>query len=278
MLWCVRGLQWRGWTVDEKLWTSLEGIIMIEWLTHSIIGSSSCAVLYCTILVVVDKLVDKNLLWCCLLHRETDISPFLTSISPVLSGQIEELELFNLSISSRGVGVLVHSLTSPHCRLHKLKLWNCTISSSDYCHLTTAIATSNLTHFICTHLSIDVAAGKALARALTQSKTLEKVDVWESPMYSEVARALVEAMNHSRVGMLGIGKNCEEAVSECSFPTDRVEFSWLTVSFCYNLFTFTWLLSSPCVSVHESCVTPVLYQCSLVFKSIPLLSSHMYYI
>jgi len=180
--------------------------------------------LYCTILVVVDKLVDKKLLWCCLLHRATDISPFLTSISPVLSGQIEELELGNVSISSRGVGVLVHSLTSPHCRLHNLVLKSCTISSSDYCHLTTAIATSNLKHFYSSYLSIDVAAGKALARALTQSKTLEEVVVLVDPMDNEVARALVEAMNHSSVKKLWIGYDCKKAVSECSFPTDRVVF------------------------------------------------------
>ena len=158
-----------------------------------------------------------------MLHRETDISPSLTSISPVLSGQLKELQILNVSISSRSVGVLVHSLTTSHCRLHKLDLYTCTISSSDYCHLTTAIATSNLTHFNSDHLSIDVAAGKALARALTQSKTLENVCVWEDLMDSEVARVLVEAMNHSCVKKLRIGLNCKEAVSEWSFPTDRVD-------------------------------------------------------
>ena len=80
------------------------------------------------------------------IHR--DITPFLTSISPLLAGQIEHLYLHNVSINSgAGVGVLVHSLTSPHSSLHMLELYNCTISSSDYHHLTTAIATSNLTHF-----------------------------------------------------------------------------------------------------------------------------------
>ena len=197
---------------------------MIERLTHSIIGSSSCAVLYCTILVVVDKLVDKNLLWCCLLHRETDISSFLTSISPVLSGRIVKLRLQDVSISSSGVGVLVQSLTSPHCCLHKLDLFRCTIFSSDYCHLTTAIATSNFTHFHSSFLSIDVAVGEALARALTQSKTLEVVEVLEYPIDSEVARAVIEAMNHSSVKKLMIGWDCNKAVSECSFPTDRVKF------------------------------------------------------
>ena len=157
------------------------------------------------------------------LHKKTDISPFLTSISPVLSGQIEELLLSDVSISSRGVGILVHSMTSPHCRLHKLLISGCIISSSDYCHLTTAIATSNMTYFHPSSLSINVAAGKALARALTQSKTLEEVHVLDYSMNSEVARALVEAMNHSSVKILRIGYHCKEAVSECFFPTNRVK-------------------------------------------------------
>ena len=132
--------------------------------------------------------------------------------------------LINVSISSRGVGVLVHSLTSPHCHLRRLELWSCTISSSDYCHLTTGIATSNLTFFHSSYLSIDVAAGKALARALTQSKTLEMIRLLENPMDIEVVRAMIEAMKHSSVKRLRIGWNCKEAVSEWSPPTDRVEF------------------------------------------------------
>ena len=171
-----------------------------------------------------------------LLHREFDAHPFLSSISPSLSGKIETIELNAFSISSRCVGVLVHSLTFPRCRLHKLSLWNTTISSSDYCHLTTAIATSNLRNFMSVNLSIDIAAGKALARALTESKTLEVVYVREDPMDSEVARTLVEAMNHSRVGMLRVGNNCKEAVSKCSFPRWKVVVSWLTMTFfCCNI-------------------------------------------
>ena len=155
------------------------------------------------------------------MHRGFDVAPFLTSISPALSGQIEALVVVNLSINSRCVGVLVDSLAS---HLRRLSLYNNLISSHNYCHLTTAIATSNLTHFISVELNIDVAAGKALARALTQSKTLEEVRVQEDPMDSEVARVLVEAMNHSSVGILLVGNNCKEAVSGCSFPVFKVTF------------------------------------------------------
>ena len=159
-----------------------------------------------------------------MLHSETDITSLLTGISPVLAGQLEELTLSRVSINSGCVEVLIHSLTSPHTRLLKLELSRCTISSSDYCHLTTAIPTSNLTHFTTNRLGMDVSSAKGLARALTQSKTLEEVEVTrEFPMNNEVAQILLEAMNHSSVKKLKIGDVSKDAVSGCSYPTDKVE-------------------------------------------------------
>ena len=49
-----------------------------------------------------------------------DVTPTLTSISPLITGQLHSLTLSSVTISSSGVGVLVHSLTSP--QLHTLKL------------------------------------------------------------------------------------------------------------------------------------------------------------
>ena len=161
-----------------------------------------------------------------MLHREIDITSSLTGISPVLAGQIEELVLSEVSINSGCVEVLIHSLTSPHSRLLKLWLLGCTISSSDYCHLTTAIPTSNLTHFTTHRLGTDVSSAKGLARAMTQSKTLEEVYVWEDPMNNEVAQILLEAMNHSSVKKLKIGYVSKDAVSKCSYPTDKVEVEY----------------------------------------------------
>ena len=137
-------------------------------------------------------------IWYCL-YTCRDIILFLTSISPLLAGQIEHLDLRNVSINSgAGVGVLIHSLTSPHSSLHNLGLKQCTTSSSDYHHLTTAIATSNLTHFTTqSSLHNDVSAAKGLATALTHSKTLERVEVMEFPtINNDVVRVLLEAMNH----------------------------------------------------------------------------------
>ena len=170
---------------------------------------------------------------CCLLHRETDITSTLIGISPVLAGQIEQLTLSDVSINSGCVEVLIHSLTSPHSRLLKLELSDCTISSSDYCHLTTAIPTSNLTHFTTNELGTDVSSAKGLARAMTQSKTLEEVDVRELTMKNEAVQILLEAMNHSSVKKLKIIDFSRDAVPECSYPTDKVEF-YTTKIFGYN--------------------------------------------
>ena len=158
----------------------------------------------------------------------SDITPFLTSISPLLDGQIEYLDLYDVSITSGAcVEVLVHSLTSPHSSLHKLELSDCTISSSDYHHLTTAIATSNLTHFTTWgSLHNDVTAAKGLATALTHSKTLEEVKVREYPISNDVVRVLAEAMNHSRVKKLEIGRVSRDTVLDYSYPTDRVEIKF----------------------------------------------------
>ena len=160
-----------------------------------------------------------------MLHSKTTAS--LTGISPVLAGQIEELTLSHVSINSGCVEVLIHSLTSPHSCLLKLELWRCTISSSDYCHLTTAIPTSNLTHFTTNELGTDVSSAKGLARAMAQSKTLEEVVVtWELPMNNEVGQILLEAMNHSSVKKLRIGCVSKDAVSGCSYPTEKVEVEY----------------------------------------------------
>ena len=162
-----------------------------------------------------------------MLHSETDITSLLTGISPVLVGQIEKLELLSVSINSGCVEVLIHSLTSPHSRLLELVVIDGPISSSDYCHLTTAIPISNLTHFTTDKIFTDVSSAKGLARAMTQSKALEEVVVLEYPMMdNEVTQILLEAMNHSSVKKLKIERVSKYAVSGCSYPKDKVKVGY----------------------------------------------------
>ena len=80
-------------------------------------------------------------------------------------------------------------------------------------------------HFTSQFNKIDEAVARALARALTHSKTLEVVEVWEHNMFSEVARPLIEAMNKSSVKKLDIGTHISEEVrARCVYPKDRVKF------------------------------------------------------
>ena len=160
--------------------------------------------------------------------------------------------MLSFALSPSVVEVLVYLSTHWHPLTAAYTCWSfhtaSCLTSKDYCHFTTAIATSNLKYFISDCLRIDAAASKVLARALTQSKTLENVKVEEDPMDSKVARALVEAINHSIVWR-NWWLDCidEEAVSECSFPTDRVEF------IMYEFITCWWVTSchSCCCYFHR---------------------------
>ena len=126
-------------------------------------------------------------------------------------------------INSGCILVLIHSLTSPHSSLHKLMLGSCTISS-DYLHqLTTAIVSSNLTHFATDSLHSDVTAAKGLAMALAHSKTLEEVKVMEYPINNDVAQVLAQAMNNSSVKNLVIGHVIEGTVL---YSTDKVKIEY----------------------------------------------------
>lgn len=155
-----------------------------------------------------------------------DITPFLHSIVPLLCRQIVNFYLSDIFITIAEVDILINTLTSPCCHLQNLTLSHCAISSSDYYKLTTAaIANGNLKMFVSSHLHIDVAAAKGLAIALKESKSLKHVWVDEYPMDTDVARTLVEAMNHSEVEILQLGFDCtEKIVSDCFYPKDRVKF------------------------------------------------------
>ena len=95
-----------------------------------------------------------------------DITSFLTSIGPLLCERISFHLSYYIFITIADVDILINVLTSPSCHLHTLSLYACTISSSDYYNLITAIANSNLKIFESSHLKIDVAAAKGLAVAL----------------------------------------------------------------------------------------------------------------
>ena len=161
-----------------------------------------------------------------LLHRQT--TPSLISISPLLTGKIDHLHLESVHINCACEMILIDSLTSPHCSLLKLSVYNCTFSSGVYNRLITAIATSKLTYFATDLLDIDKA--KLLANKLlvdSKTSTLEEVEVIERPrMLNDVAVILAEAMNHSSVKNLTMGCFSKGTVLGCHYPTDRVNLKY----------------------------------------------------
>ena len=50
--------------------------------------------------------------------------------------------------------------------------------------------------------------------------------MWEHPVKNKVAQILLEAMNHSSVNKLKIRGVNKDAVSECSYPKDKVELCY----------------------------------------------------
>ena len=138
-----------------------------------------------------------------ILYRETDISLFLCSISPLLAGKLEHLRFNYVFINSACVRALVYSLKSRISSLHELQLHKCAISSSDYLHL---IGISKLTNFASYRsLTIDVSVAKELAKLLESNKTLEKVEVLEKSLNRELTIILARAMRVSNVKKLQIG-------------------------------------------------------------------------
>ena len=156
-----------------------------------------------------------------LLYRQINLS--LSSISPLLAGKINHLELDNIIFNCTRETLLVNSLTSPHSSLRMLDLSDCTFLSAVYNRLIATIATSQLTYFAVTNLHIDVTRAKVLATLLVDSKTLEEVEVIEYPtMNKDVAVILAEAMSYSSVKKLTMGDFSKGTVLGCHYPTDRV--------------------------------------------------------
>ena len=161
------------------------------------------------------------------LHSENDVTSSLAGILPVLAGQIEDILLFSITINSGCLELLIHLLTLPNSRLLKLELSSCDISNSDYCHLTTAIPTSNLTHFTSNTQNINVSIAMGIAEAMTQSKTLEEVAVDEGiNLENGVLQVLLEAMNHSSMKKLKLRPVHKNTVIQCSYPIDKVEITY----------------------------------------------------
>ena len=155
--------------------------------------------------------------------RETDICPSMQANLPKLAGTLESLILSEVPINHLCINTLAYLLKFS---LSQLALTSCTISSSDYEHLTNAIIKSDLKHLNLSGVEIDHVMGNSLAQLLTQTTTLEVVEVIECDMNCSVVRLLVEVMTHSSVKKLivHVDKSCKEAMASIPYPRDRIFF------------------------------------------------------
>ena len=142
--------------------------------------------------------------------RETDICPSMQANLPKLAGTLESLILSEVPINHLCISALAYLLKFS---LSQLALTSCAISSNGYEHLTNAIIKSELKHLNLSGVEIDHVMGNSLAQLLTQTTTLEVVEVIECDMNCSVGRLLEETMPHSSVKKLIIDKNCVKKIS-----------------------------------------------------------------
>ena len=118
---------------------------------------------------------------------------------------LHTLSLYQCKFSSETTSSLIHSLQSPHCRLHKLALYDCTIPTTDRTLLTTAIVSSTtITHLFFIDYDIDTPSLTALASGLKQNRTMEELAIDHQSKYftKDQFQMLIEGIDSSAVKKL----------------------------------------------------------------------------
>ena len=140
---------------------------------------------------------------------------------------LHTLSLKKCMLSSEATSSLIHSMQSPHCRLHKLALYHCTIPTTDCTLLTTAIASSTtITHLLFIGYDIDTPSLTALASGLKQNKTMEEL-IFGSCLYpKEQFKLLIEGVGSSAVKILWLDTVYKELLSDCPLFRDDVVIRW----------------------------------------------------
>ena len=156
-------------------------------------------------------------------------------IVPQFIGQqqnnLHTLTLGCCKLSSEATSSLIHSLQSPHCRLHKLELYYFTIiSTTDHTLLTTAIFSSTtITHLLFIDEHIDTPSLTALVSGLKQNRTMEKLAInnccYTASFTEEQFQLLIEGVNSSAVKKLWLHKDCKK-LSDCPISRDDVVIEW----------------------------------------------------
>ena len=144
---------------------------------------------------------------------------------------LHTLSLKRCKLSSEAASSLVHSLQSPHCRLHKLSLRDCTILSTDRTLFATAIASSTtITHLF--FIDIDAPSLTALASSLKQNSTMEEiaVDNRSKLVTDNQFQLLIKGVDSSAVKKLWLWYGYKKLLSDHPLSRDDVVIEWYTDS------------------------------------------------
>ena len=143
---------------------------------------------------------------------------------------LHTLSLMFCKLSSEVTRSLIHSLQSPHCRLHKLALYWCAIPTTDHTLLTTAIVSSTtITHLLFIDITIDTPSLTALASSLKQNRTMEELAFnikSLSRFTKEQFQLLIEVIDSSAVKKLWLNNDYKELLRDCPLSRDDVVVEW----------------------------------------------------
>ena len=148
---------------------------------------------------------------------------------------LHTLSLRKCSFSSDVTRTLIQSLHSPHCKLYKLALYDCTIPTTDHTQLTTAIVSSTtITHLLFIDRNIDTPSLTALASGLKHNTTIEQLAVDKCSLFlggyftEEQFRVLIDAVDSSAVQKLWLcdSSDYKRWFSDCTLSRKNVDIEW----------------------------------------------------
>ena len=185
------------------------------------------------VMMELEKVLDRySLTDLCLKYSEPNFR-----YCQIISRQsnLHSLSLTRCKLSSESTCSLIHSLQSPHCSLHKLALYFCTIPTTDRTLLTTAIVSSNtITHLLFFDYSIDTPSLTALVSGLKQNKTMEELAInnseFSASFTKEQFQLLIEGVESSAVKKPHLDSFYTKSLSDCPLSRDDVVIEWYGVS------------------------------------------------
>ena len=143
---------------------------------------------------------------------------------------LHTLSLRRCTLSSDVTRSLIHSLQSPHCKLYKLALCDCTIPTTDHTQLTTAIVSSTtITHLLFIN-DINTSSLTALINGLKHNTTIEQiaVDNHYHDFTEDQFQLLIDAVYSSAVKKLWLYDHgdCKQCFNDCTLYRNNVDIEW----------------------------------------------------